>query len=187
MNQQHKNLIEAALFTSDKPLSIAEIKQKLFSEQTISSQLIKQVITTLQQEYQDRGINLVKLSYGYRFQTNSSLSKPLSTLYNDRAPRMSQALIETLAIIAYKQPVTRSEIEEIRGVAVSSSIIKTLIEKAWVKQVGYKEVPGRPSLLGTTNAFLDYFSLTSLAQLPKILPIQDSQTSELQIKQETEA
>jgi len=185
--QSAKNLIEAALFISDKPMSIQAIKQKLFTQQTITGREISQILQELALDYQDRGINLVKLAQGYRFQTNSSLSKQLSTLYNDRAPKNSQALIETLAIIAYKQPITRSEIEEIRGVAVSSSIIKTLLERSWIKVTGYKEVPGRPSLLGTTVEFLDYFSLTSLAQLPEILPIQDSHTSELITKLETEA
>lgn len=172
--QQIKQIIEAAIFVAPSPITVSELKQKLFSDQSVSTKLINQAIADLTQEYSERGIQLVKLANGYRFQTNSTLSKYLSNLYNEKAPKLSQALMETLAIIAYKQPITRSEIEQLRGVAVSSNIIKTLTERHWVKVVGHKDVPGKPAMLGTTAEFLNYFSLTSLAQLPEIMPIADS-------------
>ncbi len=172
-----KQLVEAAIFVADKPVSLKQLKEKLLVEQSISTKSLLNIVEELKCDYKDRGIELVKLSQGYRFQTKSSLSEHLSALYNERTSKMSPALMETLSIIAYKQPITRSEIEEIRGVAVSSHIIKTLTERQWIKVVGHKEVPGRPSLLGTTAEFLNYFSLNSLKQLPKIMPLAESNNS----------
>ena len=185
--QQLKALVEAALFITDKPLTAIQLKDKLFAEQKIERAKIQKIINELVEDYQERGVNLVKQASGYRFQTNSSLSNQLANLYNEKAPKLSQALMETLAIIAYKQPITRSEIEDIRGVAVSSNIMKTLQERHWVKVIGQKEVPGRPALLGTTPDFLNHFSLASIAQLPKIMPLPDSVSPESITEIETEA
>ncbi|WP_201778304.1 SMC-Scp complex subunit ScpB [Thalassomonas viridans] len=165
------SLVEAALFIADKPMSVPGLKQELLGDYRVSSKRIRQVLAQLTQDYQHRGIELVKVASGYRFQAVAELSEDLSALFKEKSPRYSRALLETLALIAYKQPITRGEIEEIRGVAVSSHIIKTLTERNWIKVVGHKEVPGRPALYATTNAFLDYFSLTSLAQLPELMPI----------------
>ena len=186
--KQLKSLVEAAIFAASKPLSIKFIKENLLQGQNIKTQVIVSVITELTSDYRNRGVELVKLSNGYRFQTNSSLSEQLASMYNEKIHKTSPALMETLAIIAYKQPITRSEIEVIRGVAVSSHIVKTLTERQWIKVVGHKEVPGRPAMLGTTHEFLNYFSLDSLKQLPEIMPITESTVAaDLPFKIETEA
>jgi segregation and condensation protein B len=132
----------------------------------LSKLAIKHVIDELVLDYQPRGINLLELGSGYRFQTQDSLSEWLGRLWEESAPRYSRAYLETLALIAYRQPITRGEIEQVRGVAVGSNIIKTLTERDWIDVVGHKEVPGRPALYATTKGFLDYFGLASLAQLP---------------------
>ncbi|NQZ89120.1 MAG: SMC-Scp complex subunit ScpB [Colwellia sp.] len=170
-------LLEAAFFVSDSPLNIKQLKTELLINYKVSHQEIREVINELVIKYKDSGINLVKVASGYRFETITTLSDDLAffvaKLNKEKAPKYSRALLETLALIAYKQPITRGEIEEIRGVAVSSYIMKTLLERNWVKVVGNKEVPGRPSLYATTKEFLDYFSLTSLTQLPELLPLAD--------------
>lgn len=183
-----KNLIEAAIFVAEQPLTVSQIKQQLFGELAISSKKIKLIIEKLQQDYANRGVHLVELANGYRFQTSTALSEPLANLFQERPMKLSQALLETLALIAYKQPITRGEIEDVRGVSVSSQIIKTLTERHWVHVVGHKEVPGRPALYATTSEFLQYFSLSSLAQLPQVMPITEFSLSEsLKQPQETEA
>ena len=170
-------LLEAAFFVSDTPLNTKQLKTELLINYKVSHQEIREVINELVIKYKDSGINLVKVASGYRFETITTLSDDLAffvaKLNKEKAPKYSRALLETLALIAYKQPITRGEIEEIRGVAVSSYIMKTLLERNWVKVVGNKEVPGRPSLYATTKEFLDYFSLTSLTQLPELLPLAD--------------
>lgn len=182
-----KNIIEASLFVAEKPLSVSNLKHQLFEDSSVDLQEIKQCIAELQQDYISRGIQLRKLSSGYRFQTSSEISDELAGIMRERAPKTSQAMLETLSLIAYKQPITRSEIEQIRGVAVSSYIIKTLTERDWIKIVGHKDVPGRPALFATTKTFLNYFSLSSLAQLPEILPVAElSNIDSLTTSQETE-
>jgi segregation and condensation protein B len=170
-------LIEAAFFVSDGPLSVKQIKVELLVNYQVTHQQIRDVINQLVIKYKHSGINLVQVASGYRFETINELNEDLALfvakLSKEKAPKYSRALLETLALIAYKQPITRGEIEDIRGVAVSSYIMKTLLERNWVKVVGNKEVPGRPSLYATTKVFLDYFSLTSLSQLPELLPMAD--------------
>ncbi|TWX55796.1 SMC-Scp complex subunit ScpB [Colwellia hornerae] len=170
-------LIEAAFFVSDGPLSVKQLKTELLVNYQLNHQQIRDVIDELVIKYKNSGVNLVQVASGYRFETISELNEDLAffvaKLTKEKTPKYSRALLETLALIAYKQPITRGEIEEIRGVAVSSYIMKTLLERNWVKVVGNKEVPGRPSLYATTKAFLDYFSLTSLSQLPELLPMAD--------------
>jgi segregation and condensation protein B len=166
-----QRLVEAALFVADKPLSVQSLKRDFLIEYRISNLKIRDIILAIQAHYKGRGVELNKVATGYRFQTPTELSVDLAHLYKEKAPKYSRALLETLALIAYKQPITRSEIEDIRGVAVSSHIIKTLTERAWIKTVGHKEVPGRPVLYASTQEFLDYFSLTSLDQLPELMPM----------------
>lgn len=177
-DEKLSQLIEAALFVAERAMTLQNIKQVLLIDYQVSNNRIKQVLEQLTQDYQQRGIELVKTASGYRFQTVAALSDDLAGLFKEKAPRYSRALLETLALIAYRQPITRGEIEEIRGVAVSSYIIKTLQERNWIKVVGHKEVPGRPALYATTNEFLDYFSLTSLAQLPELMPLSELSLSE---------
>ncbi|MEW9798341.1 SMC-Scp complex subunit ScpB [Alteromonas sp. CYL-A6] len=163
---QLKQLVEAALFVADAPLSRQQLKETVLAEFTVSDTALNKVLKELILDYQPRGIQLVEVASGYRFQSLDSLSPWLSRLWQETAPRYSRAMLETLALIAYRQPITRGEIEQVRGVAVSSNIMKTLSERGWIKTVGHKEVPGRPALYATTREFLDYFSLSSLDQLP---------------------
>ncbi len=172
---QLKQLIEAAIFVSEKPLSQLNIKQTLLADYKVTKKRIIAVIESLQQDYQGRGIELIKVASGYRFQAVSELSEYLAALFKERAPRYSRALLETLSLIAYKQPITRGEIEQIRGVAVSSNIMKTLSERTWIKIVGHKEVPGKPAIYATTDEFLDYFSLTTLTDLPELMALTASE------------
>lgn len=181
-SQQLKNIIEAALLAADRPLSIDQLAA-LFAptqaEQTMEDtednwpprDELRQALATLQQECESRGIELKEVSSGYRFQVKQALAPWISRLWEERAPRYSRALLETLALIAYRQPITRAEIEDIRGVAVSSNIIKTLQEREWVRVLGHREVPGRPALYGTTREFLDFFSLKGLGDLPTLAEI----------------
>jgi segregation and condensation protein B len=163
---QLKQLIEAGVFVADGPLSIDVMRATFLSDFTVSNMQIKKVLAELELDYAPRGIQLVKVASGYRFQSNEALGVMLSKLWQETAPKYSRAMLETLALIAYRQPITRGEIEEIRGVSVSSHIVKSLSERNWIKEIGHKEVPGRPALLATTKTFLDYFSLSTLAELP---------------------
>lgn len=165
-DQQLKQLVEAAIFVADKPLSKRDLRETVLADFTISDKQLNAALDALILDYQPRGIQLVEVASGYRFQSLDSLGPWISALWREQSPRYSRALLETLALIAYRQPITRGEIEQVRGVAVSSNIIKTLTEREWIRVVGHKEVPGRPALYATTRQFLDYFSLTSLAQLP---------------------
>ncbi|MDT0604562.1 SMC-Scp complex subunit ScpB [Thalassotalea castellviae] len=169
-----EQLIEAAIFSSVKPLSVKDIKEKLLAHYEVSTPVIKQAITNIEKHYQSRGVYLVEVASGFQFQIKAEHNEDIARLTEEKPQKYSRALLETLALIAYKQPITRSEIEDVRGVAVSSQIIKTLIEREWIKVLGHKEVPGRPSMYGTTKAFLDYFSLKSLEQLPELIPIEES-------------
>lgn len=170
-DKQLVKLIEAAVFVADKPLSKNQIKSTVLSPYKVSPQQFNRAVKTLTNDYADRGVAFIEVASGYRFQAIDAFANELSLLFQEKAPRYSRALLETLALIAYKQPITRGEIEEIRGVAVSSHIMKTLQDREWVNVVGHKEVPGRPSLYATTKTFLDYFSLTSLAQLPELMSV----------------
>ena len=166
-DSQLKQLIEAAIFVADTPLSVDKLQQTVLCDMQVSRQRIKQVINELTDDYQNRGIQLIEVASGFRFQSMDSLSPWLSKIWQEQAPRYSRALMETLALIAYRQPVTRGDIEAVRGVSVSSNIIRSLLERDWIKVIGHKEVPGRPALYGTTKSFLDYFSLKSLDELPQ--------------------
>ena len=165
---QLKQLIEASLFVLGKPLSVKMLKETVLVDFSVSRDKIKAALEELQQDYQERGVQLVKVAGGYRFQTLEVLSPFLQPLWQEKAPRYSRATLETLAVIAYRQPVTRGDIEQVRGVAISSHIIKSLSDRHWIKVVGHKEVPGRPALYATTLEFLAYFGLDTLADLPAL-------------------
>lgn len=164
--EQLKQLVEATLFVADGPVSRQLLRETVLADFQVAEKTLSRVFNELELDYRPRGIQLVQVASGYRFQSLDSLSPFLSRLWQESAPRYSRAMLETLALIAYRQPITRGEIEQVRGVAVSSNIIKTLTERDWIKTVGHKEVPGRPALYATTRAFLDYFSLSSLDALP---------------------
>lgn len=172
--QQIEKIVEAALLAADGPLTVANLV-KLFHEGELdeenASKQIRDAIKVLQEQSAERGVELHRVASGYRFQVRQELSQWVSRLWEEKPPRYTRALLETLALVAYKQPVTRGDIEQVRGVSVSQNIMRTLLERDWVKVVGQREVPGRPSLYATTKAFLDYFNLQSLEQLPPLAEI----------------
>ncbi|MCC5878702.1 MAG: SMC-Scp complex subunit ScpB [Idiomarina sp.] len=166
--QQLKQLVEAALFAASDSVTLDDLIQGPLTGYKINRPRLRQVLDELMADYQERGVQLVEVASGYRFQTRAELAPALANLWQERAPKYSPALLETLAMIAWRQPVTRGEIEAVRGVSVSTQIMRTLQDRGWVKVVGQKEVPGRPSLYATTKAFLDYFSLQSVDDLPAL-------------------
>ncbi|NVJ61724.1 MAG: SMC-Scp complex subunit ScpB [Gammaproteobacteria bacterium] len=168
-----QNLLEAALMVYGKPMSIDKMMQLFEEDKQPSASEIKQALSSLNDSYEDRGLELKEVASGYRFQARQEYAEWIARLWEEKAPRYSRALLETLALIAYRQPITRSEIEDVRGVSVSSHIIKTLLEREWVRVVGHRDVPGRPALYATTKDFLDYFDLSSLEQLPTLSEIRD--------------
>lgn len=178
-DEQLIEIIEAAIFVADKPLSKRQLKDVVLADLAISMARINEAINTIETHFQTRGIRLVEVGSGYRFQACSSLSPWLNNLWQERAPKYSRALLETLSLIAYRQPITRGEIEQVRGVTTGSTIIKTLLEREWIKVVGHKEVPGKPALYATTKQFLDYFSLASLDNLPDLPAQQQSKINQL--------
>ncbi len=161
-------LLEACLFASDRPLSLDELSQTILADFAVSKKKLQQALKQLTLDYQGRGVELVATAKGYRFQSKPEWSAYIALLWPERSPRYSRAVLETLALIAYRQPITRGEIEEVRGVTVSSQMIRTLLDRGWVKVVGHKEVPGRPGLYATTPEFLTYFGVQSLAELPSL-------------------
>jgi segregation and condensation protein B len=166
-----RRIVEAALLASDGPLTVAALT-KLFApgelDEEHASKQIRDALKELEQEADHRGVELKRVASGYRFQVRQDLSEWVSRLWDEKPPRYTRALLETLALIAYQQPVTRGDIEQVRGVSVSQNIMRTLLERDWIRVVGQKEVPGRPSLYGTTKGFLDYFNLKSLDELPPL-------------------
>lgn len=168
-----KRIVEAILFAANRPMTVKQVQQVFPEIEQPELIEILGAIESITEDYRDRPIELKRVASGYRFQVRQELSRWVSRLFEEKPPRYSRALLETLAIIAYRQPVTRGDIEDIRGVSVSSSIIQTLLERDWVKVVAHKEAPGRPSLYGTTSQFLDYFNITTLNDLPTLQEIQD--------------
>lgn len=170
-----KKIIEAMLFASDKPLTVEQLFTLLEHDLAVSRAMIRQIIDEIKQEYDQKetGIQLAEHGGAYRFQTKAEFSEWVQRLWEEKPQKYSRALLETLALIAYRQPITRGDIEEIRGVAVSSNIIKTLQERNWVRVVGHREVPGRPAIYATTRQFLAYFNLKSLEDLPTLAEIRD--------------
>ncbi len=169
IDSELKNIIEAALYAAKGPLGVKKI-MALFPDDAQPSKVdIQNVILNLEEECEFRGVELRRIGNGWRFQSKEKYSPWLRKLSGNKAPRYSRALLETLSIIAYRQPVTRSDIEEIRGVGVSSDTIRTLEERGWIAQIGHRDVPGRPALFGTTQGFLEYFNMASLRELPELM------------------
>jgi segregation and condensation protein B len=163
-----KNVIEAALLAAARPVSLSELQQ-IFDEQTRpTAKELRALLEQLSGDYEGRGVTIRETANGFRFQVRSEFAQEVSRLWPDRPRKYSRALLETLALIAYRQPITRAEIENVRGVAVNPEIVKTLMERNWVRVVGHRDVPGHPELLGTTSEFLDYFSLKSIEDLPPL-------------------
>lgn len=180
--EQLQNIIEAALMVAGRPLPISHL-QKLFEEtnQPTTAE-VRMALDGLIERYQNSGIELKEVASGFQFQARTALSPWLCRLWEERPPRYSRAVLETLALIAYRQPITRAEVEDIRGVSVSSHIIKTLMEREWVRVIGYREVPGKPALYGTTKAFLDHFNLKTLDELPTLAEIKDLENQEAKLQ-----
>ncbi|MEM6999822.1 MAG: SMC-Scp complex subunit ScpB [Pseudomonadota bacterium] len=166
-----KNICEAALLAADGPLTLANLTQ-LFApgelDEERGNEQIREAIKSLQEDSRGRGVELKRVASGFRYQVIQEVSQWVSRLWEERPPRYTRALLETLALIAYKQPVTRGDIEQVRGVSVSQTIMRTLVEREWIKVVGHREVPGRPAEYATTRQFLDYFNLKSLNELPPL-------------------
>lgn len=168
-----KHIVEAALFAAGRPLSLEQL-QALFEENVRPDRAdLKVAVEALVTDYEERPISVVEVASGWRVQVREEMSPWLSRLWQDRPARYSRALLETLALIAYRQPITRGEIEDIRGVSVSSNIMRTLMERGWVRIVGHRDVPGRPGMYATTREFLDYFGLKKLDELPPLAEIRD--------------
>ena len=169
MNHEVVNTIEALLFGAGRPLRLSEIRS-LLDNSGISEDLasIKKSINLIEERYQNTSLEIKEVSSGYRLQIKESYSPCLSSLWNEKSPRISKALMETISIIAYKQPVTRGDIEDIRGVHVSTSSIRSLLEREWIKVSGFRDVPGRPALYVTTKQFLDDFNMKSISSLPEL-------------------
>lgn len=168
-----KKIVEGALFSSGQPMNIDRLGSLFFDEERPSKDEFKEALAELQEAYSDRGVVLKEVASGYRFQVKEEFGEWVSRLWDEKPVRYSRALLETLALVAYRQPITRGEIEEIRGVSVSSHIMKTLLEREWVRIVGHRDVPGRPAMFATTRNFLDYFDLKNLDELPPLSEIRD--------------
>ena len=168
-----ERIVEAALLASPQPLTVAQLYALFPDEQPAPRGSIEQAIQALQAACAERGVMLVEVASGFRYQVQREVQPWVGRLFAERPPRYTRATLETLALIAYRQPVTRGEIEAIRGVAVNAHLIKMLEEREWIRVVGHRDVPGRPALFGTTRAFLDYFNLKSLDELPPLAEIRD--------------
>jgi segregation and condensation protein B len=177
-----KRIIEAALFAAGKPLNLDRLGKLFEEDERPSNPDLKQALASLLDDYKDRGVNLVEVGNGWRFQSRQEFALWLQKLWEERPAKYSRASLETLSLIAYRQPVTRGEIEQIRGVSVSSNIIKSMLEREWIRVVGHRDVPGRPALFATTKNFLDYFNLKSLEDLPTLSEIKDLESLDPQLK-----
>lgn len=175
-----KVIIEAALLTAEQPLAVGDLRRLLNDE--LNADTVRMLLDQLRSDWQGRGLELVAVSTGWRFQSASAMRHHLDRLNPERPPKYSRAVLETLAIIAYRQPVTRGDIEDVRGVTVSSSVIKTLEERGWIEVVGHREVPGRPALFSTTAEFLDDLGLRSLSELPSLQDAGGEAVAELELQ-----
>jgi segregation and condensation protein B len=181
-----KKILEAALFASGTTLTVSNMRALFDEYERPHGKIIRAMLAELIAAYQGGGVQLVEVASGYRFQTDASTAPWISKLWDEKPQRYSRALMETIALIAYRQPITRGEIEDVRGVAVSSNIIRTLLEREWVRVVGHRDVPGRPAMYATTRQFLDYFGLHSLDQLPSLSEIRNMDELDPQMKLDSE-
>jgi segregation and condensation protein B len=177
-----RNLLEAALLAAGRPLSITDLEQLFDESLRPAADALRQALADLAQEYLERGIELKETASGYRVQVRAALGPQIGRLWPERPQRYSRALLETLALISYRQPITRAEIEAVRGVAVNPNILRTLTERNWIRVVGHRDVPGHPELLGTTRDFLDYFGLKSLDDLPVLAELRTLGEGSLQLE-----
>lgn len=166
-------IVEGLLLSAGRPLSLDNIIAVFSADEKPDRQELKAVMEAISEECDDRGFELKEVASGFRFQVKQELSEWVAKLWEERPPRYTRALLETLALIAYRQPITRGDIEEIRGVAVSANIIRTLLDREWIRVVGHRDVPGRPAMFATTKQFLDYFNLKSLQELPPLAEIKE--------------
>ncbi len=174
-------VLEAILLTADKPLSIERLENYFAPEEGISRAVIREGLAQLKLKCAARSFDLTETGAGYRLQTRGDFQRWVARHYEEKPAKYSKALLETLALIAWRQPITRGEIEEVRGVSTNANVIKTLLEREWIRVLGHKEVPGRPEMLGTTRLFLDYFNLKSLDELPSLAEIKSLDQVSLQL------
>ena len=185
---EHKltQVVEAILLSASRPLDIQEIERVFPDNERPTREEIRQALTEIEEQCLDRGVELKKVSSGYRLQVRQALSIYVAKLWEERPQRFSKATLETLALIAYRQPITRGEIEGIRGVTIGTQLMRGLMERGWVKIVGQRDVPGRPSLYSTTKEFLDYFGLQHLRELPELPELPDLQSLDMELPLETD-
>ena len=176
-----KYFIEAALLAAGRPLNIDQLRNLFDGRMAPEKSEIRQAIAALNEEYEQRGITIGEVASGFRVQVKAGMADQLQKLWEERPPRYSRAMFETLALVAYRQPITRGEIEEVRGVSVSANIVRTLLERDWVRVVGHRDVPGRPEMFGTTKLFLDYFGLKKLDDLPPLADLSDWESLRVQL------
>lgn len=176
-----KYFIESALLAAGRPMSIDQLQNLFDAASTPEKPQLRQAINSLLDDYAERGMTITEVASGFRLQLKGDMADKLHKLWEERPPRYSRALFETLALIAYRQPMTRGEIEEIRGVAVSTNIMRSLLEREWIRVVGHRDVPGRPAMFGTTKMFLDYFSLKKLDDLPPLADLSDWESLRVQL------
>jgi segregation and condensation protein B len=182
MNDQYvRNVIEAALLAAGRPLAADELVGLFDERDGSNADEVQAAIGALRGEYETRGLELIEVASGYRIQIRAAVAEPVSRLWQERPTKYSRAMLETLALVAYRQPITRGEIEQIRGVVVNPNIIRTLLERNWIRVVGHRDVPGKPELLGTTREFLDYFSLEKLDDLPTLAQLKELEDLRVQL------
>jgi segregation and condensation protein B len=179
-----KSILEAVLLAAGEPLSLNSLESVFTEEERPSPTEISKALEELGEDYAERGLQLKEVASGFRIQVREDTNPWVARLWEDRPQRYSRALLETLALIAYRQPITRGDIEEVRGVSVRTNIIRTLQEREWIRVVGHRDVPGKPALFGTTKAFLDYFNLSSLDDLPSLAEIKDMESIEPELELE---
>ncbi len=181
-----KQIVEGAILAADGPLSVDHMISLFDEGEQPTRAQVREVLDAIAADFDDRGFELKQVASGYRFQVRERYANWVGKLWEERPPRYSRALLETLALIAYKQPITRGDVEEVRGVAVSTNIIRTLLEREWIRVVGHRDVPGRPAIYATTKNFLDYFNLSSLDELPTLSEIKDLEgaNEELELEEE---
>jgi segregation and condensation protein B len=186
MENTLSQIIEALLLSASRPIGVQEIERVFDETERPSKDEIRSALSEIEEQCSNRGVELKKVSTGYRLQVRQDLSSYIAKLWEEKPPRFSKATLETLALIAYRQPITRGEIEEIRGVTIGTQLMRGLMDRGWVKIVGQRDVPGRPSLYSTTKEFLDYFGLQHLRELPDLPELPDLQTLDMELPLENE-